>query len=207
MRNILLKELLAQGEGSKTNVGQLSMDNTKGKANISLGKTSNLGKGALVNIGLLELAQQQPKKKDDDDQMFINKGGQRNIMLKDFLAQGQMSKSNIGEMAMDNTQGKANIQMGSTKNLGKGSLVNIGLMELAQKQQKRQASPQPQPIFVNTNGRRDITLADMLNKGDASVFKVGEMVMKNGNGQSNIKIGKSVNTGKGSLSEIGLLML
>ena len=47
----------------------------------------------------------------------------------------------------------------------------------------------------------------MTNKGDASVFKVGEMAMKNANGKSNIKIGKSLNTGKGSLSEIGLLMI
>jgi len=62
-------------------------------------------------------------------------------------------------------------------------------------------------MFVNTKGKRDITLADMLNKGDASVFRVGEMVMNNGQGQSNIRIGKSINAGKGSLSEIGLLML
>jgi len=59
---------------------------------------------------------------------------------------------------------------------------------------------------VNTKGTRDITLADMLNKGDASVFKVGEMVMNNQQGMSNIKIGKSLNTGKGSISEIGLLI-
>merc|ERR1712070_86376 len=103
----------------------------------------------------------------------------------------------MGEMAMDNTGGSANIQLAKAANAGKGSLVNIGLLNLAEKKA-------PAPIFMNTKGQRDILLSDMLNKGEGSIFKVGEMVMNNGQGVSNIKIGKSVNSGKGSESDIGL---
>lgn len=77
--------------------------------------------------------------------MFVNQKGQRNILLKDFLAQGELSKSNIGEMAMDNTGGSANIQLAKAANAGKGSLVNIGLLNLAEKKA-------PAPIFMNTKG-------------------------------------------------------
>jgi len=45
----------------------------------------------------------------------------------------------------------------------------------------------------------------MLNKGDGSIFKVGELAMNNQKGVSNLNITNSINTGKGSESDIGLL--
>jgi len=33
-RNIVLKELQAKGENTKTNIGEMAMNNSKGKANI-----------------------------------------------------------------------------------------------------------------------------------------------------------------------------
>lgn len=139
-RNILLKELLAKGDGSKTNIGEMAMNNSKGKANIQLGNTANAGKGALVNIGLLNmedvdlqyLAEQQQKQQKPKQAapLFVNAGGQRNILLKELLAKGANSKTNIGEMAMNNAKGTANITLGKTANMGQGSIVNIGLQNL-----------------------------------------------------------------------------
>jgi len=62
-------------------------------------------------------------------------------------------------------------------------------------------------MFINDGGFRNINLKDMLNKGDGSVFKVGEMAMSNKKGQANIMVGNDVNKGKGSISEIGLMDL
>jgi len=42
-------------------------------------KASNVGKGSIVNIGLMDLAQAAQKK----PQMFVNKGGERTITIKD----------------------------------------------------------------------------------------------------------------------------
>lgn len=116
---------------------------------------------------------------------------------------------------MDNSKGKANINLGKTANAGKGALVNIGLQNLEDlelqylpaQQKPAQKPKQPAPMFINDGGFRNIQLADMLNKGQGSVFKVGEMAMSNKKGQASINVGKSMNTGAGSLSEIGLMLI
>lgn len=147
------------------------MKNLGGKANIQLKKAVAGGKGTLTEVGLLELAQEKAQKP-----VFMNAGGQRNIVLKDFAAGGDKTVSNIGEMAMVNTKGTANISMMKAQNAGKGSVVNIGLLNLEGDQKPKM------PLFNNEGGKRIITVKDLENTGDKSIYNIGEMAMDNSKG-------------------------
>ena len=59
-------------------------------------------------------------------------------------------------------------------------------------------------MFDNRGGSRLISIADLLNSGDHSTTKVGQMAMDNRGGKADINIKNAVNSGKFSVTEIGL---
>ena len=79
-RNILLKDFTAAGEKTTSNIGEMAMNNAKGTSNIQMMKAINSGKGSLVNIGLLNLAEAEATAKAAPQKpMFSNVGGERMI--------------------------------------------------------------------------------------------------------------------------------
>lgn len=79
-RNILLKDFTAAGEKTTSNIGEMAMNNAKGTSNIQMMKAINSGKGSLVNIGLLNLAEAEAQAKAAPQKpMFMNVGGERMI--------------------------------------------------------------------------------------------------------------------------------
>ena len=83
---------------------------------------------------------------------------------------------------MVNTKGVANIQMAKAQNAGKGSVVNIGLLNL-----EGEKAPK-KPLFNNQGGQRGITIKDLENQGEKSIYNIGEMAMDNTKGTANIML-------------------
>ena len=144
VRDIVVADMMNKGDKSVFMIGESPMSNKKGSSNIKVGKSVNVGKGSVSEIGLLQNLRQTIQNEDGQRNIMLGTvtdssyngqvhvgatpvyGGEHKIRIGTFNQNGYHTHDTIG--TPEHKDGPSDIKVGKINATGMGSKLDIFLI-------------------------------------------------------------------------------